>query len=128
MARDPLEWIPYCGAAPSPGEWLARWNFDPPLLLVAAGTLVLAWRIPRLRTRGNAAALAIVLLLFVSPFCALGSALFAARVVHHLLLALALAPLVALALEPAPWLERWSLPLLTAVQAIVFWAWHAPAL
>src|SRR3546814_6120722 len=26
-------WIPYCGAAPLPGDWLARWNGDPWLLL-----------------------------------------------------------------------------------------------
>ena len=127
MARNPVDWTPYCGAAPSPGEWLARWNLDPLLLAFAAAALVLAWRLPRLRSRANAAGLAIFLFLFVSPFCALGSALFSARVVHHLLLALALAPIVALAL-PARWPSRWSLPVLTAVQAIVFWAWHAPAL
>ena len=127
MARNPADWIPYCGAAPSPGEWLARWNLDPLLLAFAAAALVLAWRLPRLRSRANAAGLAIFLFLFVSPFCALGSALFSARVVHHLVLALVLAPIAALAL-PARWPSRWSLPVLTAVQAIVFWAWHAPAL
>ena len=128
MTRGPAEWIPYCGAAPLPGELLARWNLDPPLLLTIGLAVALACWLPRLRTPANAAALAVVLLLFVSPFCALGSALFSARVVHHLVLALVLAPLLALAFEPARWLERWSLPVLTALQAIVFWAWHAPAL
>jgi len=128
VARNPAEWIPYCGAAPLPGELLARWNLDPPLLIAVAAALLLASRLPRLRTRGNAAALAVFLFLLVSPFCALGSALFAARVVHHLALALVLAPLVALAFEPSRQLARWSLPVMTGVQAVVFWAWHAPAL
>lgn len=129
MTRNPAEWIPYCGAAPSPAELLARWNLDPLLLLLAIGAaMVLAWRVSRLRTWQTAATLAIALFLFVSPFCALGSALFSARVVHHLVLALALGPLLAPALRPARWLDRWSLPVLTAVQALVFWAWHAPAL
>jgi cytochrome c oxidase assembly factor CtaG len=38
---------------------------------------------------------------FVSPLCALSSALFAARTVHHVLLAAAAAPLLAWALPPA---------------------------
>src|SRR3546814_5333380 len=33
-------WIPYCGAAPLPGDWLARWNGDPWLLL-ALGLIAL---------------------------------------------------------------------------------------
>ena len=101
MARNPVEWIPYCGAAPAPAELFARWNFDPPLLLGIGLAAALAWRIPRLRTWRTAAALAIVLVLFVSPFCALGSALFSARVVHHLVLALVLGPWLAPALGPA---------------------------
>ncbi len=128
MTRNPAEWIPYCGAAPAPAELLARWNLDPLLLLAMSAAMVLAWRVSRLRTWQTAATLAIGLFLFVSPFCALGSALFSARVVHHLVLALALGPLLAPALRPARWLDRWSLPVLTAVQALVFWAWHAPAL
>jgi putative membrane protein len=128
VTRSPADWIPYCGAAPAPAELIGRWNFDPPLLLLASLVLVAAWQRPQWRTPANFAALAIFLLLFVSPFCALGSALFTARVVHHLVLALVLGPLLALSLGRAAWLESWSLPLLTAVQAAVFWAWHAPAL
>lgn len=128
MAQNPVEWIPYCGAAPAPAELMARWNLEPLLLLSLGIAMALAWWLPRLRTPANMAALAVFLFLFVSPFCALGSALFSARVVHHLILALVLGPLVAVAFGPARWLERWSLPVLTAVQAVVFWAWHAPAL
>lgn len=38
------EWIPYCGAAPGPAEWLGRWNTDPWLwhaLLLGAALLAL---------------------------------------------------------------------------------------
>ena len=27
-------WVPYCGAAPDPSEWLARWNFDPVVVAI----------------------------------------------------------------------------------------------
>ena len=128
MTRNPADWIPYCGAAPVPPELFARWNLDPLLLLGLVLASVAVWHIRPLRGVQGIAALAITVFLFVTPFCALGSALFAARVVHHLLLALALGPLLAVALTDVRWLERWSLPVLTAVQALVFWAWHAPSL
>lgn len=128
MARAPIDWIPYCGSAPAPAEWLARWNLDPLLLLAIGLTTALAWHVPRLRTWRTAAALTIVLFLFVSPFCALGSALFSARVVHHLVLALALGPLLAPTFGRARWIESLSLPMVTAVQAVIFWAWHSPGL
>ncbi|HEX2542932.1 MAG TPA: cytochrome c oxidase assembly protein [Caldimonas sp.] len=135
----PPLWTPYCGTAPSPGDWLGRWNVDPNVLLVGAG---LAWTWFRLRAEPGArpgaaaAALAGFVLLFVSPFCALTSALFSARVAHHVLLTAALAPLLVAALPARPlrggmagtWPMRGSLAAWTAVQAVVFWAWHAPPL
>lgn len=115
-------WIPYCGAGATPADLMSRWNLDPVLLAVlAAGWAALvfhraAWRLPT-------AALAVMLLIFVSPVCALSSALFAARTVHHVLLVAVAAPLLA-----------WSLPRRAGglascllVHAAVFWAWHAPA-
>lgn len=66
--------------------------------------------------------------LFVSPFCALGSALFIARVVHHVALAVLLAPLLVSAFALHERRIAVPLPLLTAVQALVFWAWHVPPL
>lgn len=60
------------------------------------------------------AALALAALLFVSPFCALSSALFGAR---RALLVLSL-PREA---SPAGGLLLW-----TGVQALTFWFWHAP--
>jgi putative membrane protein len=116
-------WLPYCGPAPAPGDW--RWNLDPVLLgllLLAAG-LILVKREGRSRALGLAA-MTVLFVSFVSPLCALSSALFAARTVHHVLLVGVAAPLLAWSLParlPA------SLPLATACQALVFWLWHAPA-
>lgn len=129
-----LSWLPYCGAAPGPEVWLARWNLDP-LLLAGLGGLALLtvvkpepWQgtagMRRQRAMQIAAALAAVL--YVSPLCALSSTFFTVRVVHHMALVLVLGPLVAVALEP--WLERgarfmWTW---TAGAAATFWLWHAP--
>ncbi|RHW16449.1 cytochrome c oxidase assembly protein [Sphingomonas gilva] len=127
--NEPQAWTPYCGAAPSPAELLARWNFDPLLLLalVAAGGIY-AWRAGEARHRRHrfAAAIALLAILFISPFCALTSALFAARVVHHVALTAVAAPLIVLAfaserIRPAGGLATW-----TALHALVFWLWHAP--
>jgi len=117
-------WIPYCGAAPVPGEWLARWNLDPVLLAVMAAGFVLLWFGPARTGRGCLlAAMAVLAVSFVSPLCALSSALFTARTLHHLLLILAAAPLLAIAL-PAP--RKGRIALAAAVHVVVFWTWHAP--
>lgn len=98
-------------------------------MLVAAG-VALWWghRVAPSRNRPHLAASALFLFLFVSPFCALGSAFFAVRVAHHLLLALVLAPLLVSSLALHKRKIAVSLTLLTAIQAVVFWAWHAPPL
>ncbi len=125
------QWAPYCGAAPLPSELLSRWNLDPVLLLGLAG-VVLAWnRFSNLtpeRRYWLAAATGLALVLFVSPFCALTSALFSARVTHHVLLTAAIAPLLMLAVPRERLQLPGSLALWTAVQAVVFWLWHAPPL
>jgi putative membrane protein len=89
------------------------------------------------RARGDAAsrprrdalrgAWALTVLLYVSPLCALSSAFFTVRVVHHMALVLLVAPLLAFGLEP--WLRRATTPLsgCTAVGAVTFWIWHVPA-
>lgn len=125
-------WTPYCGMAPGPGDWLARWNFDP-LLLAALAAAVIAYRLgfPAIepRRRGAFAALIILLLiLFVSPFCALTSALFSARVVHHVALAAIAAPLLVMALPRGALRLPGSLATWIALQTLVFWVWHSPPL
>ncbi len=125
----PIPWLPYCGAGPAPAELMARWNFDPVLLGILGVTGLLYWRgsalFPTRRPR-FALAMAIALLLFVSPFCALTSALFSARVVHHVLLIGLLAPLIVAALPAKRLKVPGGLVLWTAVQTFAFWLWHAP--
>lgn len=117
-------WLPYCGAAPVPGELLARWNLDPPLLAALALATFAGLRFGQAERRRLLAALALLALLFVSPFCALTSALFSARAVHHLTLTAVLAPLLAAAL-PA-WRVPGGAALWTGLHAVTFWLWHAP--
>lgn len=125
-------WAPYCGAAPLPAELLGRWNVDPLLLLLLACLPVLYRAFSGSRTPGQrgffAAAMALAIFLFVSPFCALGSALFAARVVHHVLITAVLAPLLVAAIPRDRLRLRGSLLAWTAAQALIFWAWHSPDL
>lgn len=125
----PPAWEPYCGVAPVPAEWLDRWNLDPVLLLASTIFAIMLWRVAegpsgrRLLT----GAFALTIVLFVSPLCALSSALFSVRVTHHVLIVAVLAPLLVFAM-PAQRL-RWpgSLSMWTALQAATFWLWHTPS-
>ena len=123
MTPDALTWLPYCGPAPAPGDW--RWNLDPVLLItLTAMAGLVVWRC-RGRARGlGLAAVAVLIVIFVSPLCATSSALFSARTVHHVLLVAVAAPLLAWMLPPR---KVGSLTLATAAQAVILWAWHAPA-
>lgn len=129
MRADAIgQWLPYCGVAPAPHEWLGRWNFDLVLWALMGAMTAWWWRMAdgaagRRRTVG-AALLAAVL--FISPFCALSSALFSARVTHHVLLAAVLAPLLVFALPTDRIRLPGGLALWTGVQTVVFWLWHAP--
>lgn len=130
---EPFREIPYCGAAPGPDVWLQRWNLDPLLgtaLLLLAAALWRAQAQPAAasgRLRSLRLAWTLTALLYVSPLCALSSAFFTIRVVHHMALVLAVAPLLAFGL--APWLRRLPTPLwtCTAIATLAFWVWHAPA-
>ena len=127
-------WVPYCGEAPSPAIWLSRWNLDPALGVVLMLLALALWRVsvahdvtPR-RLLSLRCAWVLTVVLYVSPLCALSSAFFTVRVIHHIALVLVMAPLLAFGCEP--WLKRvptsiWST---TAIGAVTFWAWHAPAL
>lgn len=131
--------IPYCGPPPSPATVLGQWNLDPlatvPILALAAWALLLRRgdvaedRPSERRARSRAAMLAALVLFaaFVSPLCALASALFGARVLHHLFLVALAAPLLALAL-PAEGARSRALPLALPVilHAATMWFWHAP--
>jgi len=119
----------YCGSPPSPEALWSLWNTDPvllvALLLIAAGG---AWALRRADFKPQlsfAAAWTLAAVLFVSPICALTVALFSARVTHHAVLAMVLAPLLALSL-PKSWGERVPLGAVLALSTIAFWLWHAP--
>jgi putative membrane protein len=119
----PARWLPYCGEALVPGEW--RWNPDPVLLAVLATlTVFIVLRGRGWERRLGLAGVCVLVLIFVSPLCALSSALFAARTVHHVLLVAVAAPLFAWAVPRHP---MGAVARATVVQAAVFWAWHAPA-
>lgn len=115
----------YCGPASGAGDWLDRWNNDPVLiamLLVAACAML---RLPAPRQRSGLAAVAVLAIAFLSPLCALTTALFSARAVHHLLLFAVAAPLLALALQPRK-VPGMGAALLIAT--VTLWAWHMPSL
>jgi putative membrane protein len=102
-----------------------RWNFDP---LLIAGLAALALAVGCGRSRNAPAgygAIALMVVVFVSPVCALSSALFSARVFHHVILVAAVAPLLASAFP----LRRAGSPPLAALvvtHAVILWLWHAP--
>ena len=108
----------YCGPAPAPSDLLSRWNFDPWALAVLVVLALWAGR-----TRPGAAAIVVLAFAFLSPLCALSSAMFAARVVHHVLLVAVAAPLLALS-RPVRAPMAVGLPFLLATAAL--WMWHAP--
>lgn len=112
-----------------PADWLGRWNLDP-LLLIALGVAAWLWQrgCEPAGKRWSLAAFGLLLFLFVTPFCALTSALFAARVSHHVLLTALAAPMLAMALPASGPRLPGSIAAWTAVQAVTFWLWHAPPL
>jgi len=119
--------IAYCGTAAVPDDFWTRWNGDP-LLLAALTALALAMgRGHSADPRAGCGAIALMVVVFVSPLCALTSALFSARVVHHFLLIAAVAPLLAMAF-PVRRAGSPRLAALVAMQTIVLWLWHAPGL
>jgi putative membrane protein len=123
IMSNPL--IAYCGPAAVPDDLWTRWNFDP--LLIAALTalaLVVGCGLSR-NARAGCGAVALMVVVFVSPLCALSSALFSVRVFHHVILVAAVAPLLALAF---PLRRAGSPPLaaLVATHVVILWLWHAP--
>lgn len=118
-------WTPYCGAGPAPTDLWVRWNLDPVMLMalvILGGVLFSAAEAGR--RRAVAAAFLALAVAFVSPLCALSSALFAARTVHHVLLVAVAAPLVAWTLPRSTRFE--GLATWTVTFVLVFWSWHAP--
>jgi putative membrane protein len=110
-----------------PEDLWVRWNNDPFLIAALVMMTVVVGRGRTADARAGWGAIALMALVFVSPLCALSSALFAARELHHVLLIAAVAPLLALAF---PFRRLGSPPLvvLVGVHAVILWLWHAPGL
>ena len=117
--------IAYCGPAPVPSDLWTRWNTDPLLLAALIALSVAVARGKSSDARAGWSALALMFIVFVSPLCALSSALFSARVFHHMLLVTVVAPLLARAF-PLPRAGTPPLAMLVAAHTIVLWLWHAP--
>lgn len=109
----------YCGPIPYPTDLWSRWNFDPVLVLALAGLSF--WLRPSLC---RMAAVMVLMVIFVSPLCALAAALFSARVVHHVLLVAVAAPLIAAAWPARR--ARFAVPSFVAA-TVTLWIWHLPA-
>ena len=138
----------YCGPAPVPGELAQRWNLDP-LVIAALGGVALLYAVASLRGAHAGArreqlffgaGWLVAGTVFLSPLCALGVALFSARVAGHALLVLVAAPLLVIggrrSVARAPLGPVHLLRLLprdrtgvlrSILFAVVFWGWHAPA-
>ena len=115
-------YTPFCGTPPLPADLMARWSFDPVLIVGLLAGLAFGLAFAGNRRRFGLA-WGLVALLFVSPLCAASMALFSARVAQHVLLTLVAAPLLAAALPRRVRLP--AMPLALAF-AVLFWAWHAP--
>lgn len=111
--------IAYCGPPPAPNEIAASFNLDP-VLMIALAALAFAFR----RRPAGLAATAVLFVAFVSPLCALSSALFAARSAHHLIVVAVAAPLVAAALPGWRAGSSWLWLLLSGG---VLGLWHLPS-
>ncbi len=124
---------PYCGSAPVPGDLLRAWNLDPVLVVaLSLGFMVGLAAIRRhggdvaIRRRWLIVCLAVLAVTLISPLCALSSALFSARVVHHMLLVAVAAPLLALAFPLRRSASARSLSAAVAAHVLTLWIWHAP--
>jgi putative membrane protein len=117
--------IAYCGPAAVPDDLWARWNTDPWLAAALVALAVVVGRGRAADARAGWGAIALLAVIFVSPLCALASALFSARVFHHVLLIAGVAPLLALAF-PLRRLGSPPLAVLVGAHAVILWLWHAP--
>jgi len=114
----------YCGIPAVPANVWTSWNLDPVVLLALGGLALAVWhRSDGTARRAGLAGVALLAVIFVSPLCALGAALFSARVVHHVLLIAGVAPLLAMAF---PARRARPLGVLFAVNVVVLWVWHVP--
>jgi putative membrane protein len=117
--------VAYCGPAAGPDDIWSRWNTDPLVLGALAALAIMVGRGRSSDARAGWGAIALMSVVFISPLCALSSALFSARVLHHVILVAMVAPLLARAFP----LQRMGTPplaMLAVAHAVILWLWHAP--
>jgi putative membrane protein len=122
--------LAYCGAPPSPGELLHRFNLDPLLIAVLALLTLAHYALAHGRSAKRYALYGwlVASTAFISPLCALSVSLFSARIAQHMILLLVAAPLIALA-WPKPLGQRsgWTAWIAAAAFFVALWFWHMPA-
>jgi putative membrane protein len=114
----------YCGPAPTLSDAFLSWNADPAAILLCGALIGLRWLHKEGDARPLHAAVFLLAVLYLTPLCALTVALFAVRVLHHVLLVAVAAPLLALAFPAGR--ARLSLGWLVALHAMTVWLWHIP--
>lgn len=120
--------VPYCGPAPLPSEVWAAWNFDPfAVAVVVALTMLSALSLHRHRAWIATAVFLVSTLLLISPLCALTTALFSVRVIHHFILMTVLAPLLITVFKTrGPVSSRLPPEMAFIIHTLIFWFWHVP--
>lgn len=111
----------YCGPPPIPASVWTSWNADPVVIaiLIAAVGFVPFAKGSRLAWLSAILVLAVA---FISPLCALASAFFSARVLHHVLIVAVAAPLLVIGAKLRA--KHDGLAFLAHLAAI--WIWHLP--
>lgn len=119
---------PYCGPAPTLQNALYSWNLDPVLLAcIAAVTLAFHYIMRRAGIWKTGLFLAFLIVAFVSPLCAMTSALFSVRLAHHILLGSVIAPFVVMIGFPTkPFLGKVPVEAIFLAHTAIYWAWHLP--
>jgi len=122
----------YCGPPPTPQTLVLAWTLDPAAIALGLALVAVHFRQGGDRRTYFWVGIGLFGLLFLSPLCALTSALFSARAVHHVLLIAVVAPLLAMAFPRRAAPRRLAtfglvpLGLVALIHAGVLWVWHAP--
>ena len=123
---------PCCGPAQLAGGLLGQSKLNPvSLVAMAAVSVMHLSKFGELRGKPGwlVGTWLMLAALFVSPLCALSSALFSVRVAHHVVMIALVAPVVVMSLP-----DRWRVPALSpgalgavfALHVGIVWLWHAP--
>lgn len=119
---------PYCGPAPNAENLFVSWNLDYPLLAVGVFVVAALHHLHAGERRWQTPLLSVLLVIaFVSPLCALSTALFSARTIHHILVGALAAPLIALMVLPKMnVLNKVPAEAVFLMHTAIYWVWHLP--